>query len=100
MSEVHKPVEGTPLAASTAAEQVHAPVTEATADPIRPTGTDGLVAESRPEVAAADTTTAGHHTEGAVVDANEERLGDNEVAVTAQPVAEGVLGYKAPGLVK
>ena len=65
---------------------------EATIDPVRPTGTDALTAESRPEVQP-DTTPAAELPK-------EEKVGENEVKIEAQPIAEGVLGYKAPGLIK
>ncbi|KAL9123095.1 MAG: hypothetical protein Q9187_000346 [Circinaria calcarea] len=60
---------------------------EASTDPIRPTGTDALMADSRPEVAAATENT--EITPGA-------GLGD----VAAKDEDGAVLGYKAPGLVK
>ncbi len=100
MSEVHKPIGETPLSASAAPEELNAPATEAAADPIRPTGTDALAPESRPEVFSTADTTTGQHTAGGVADLREEKLGNNEVSVTAQPISEGILGYKAPGLVK
>ena len=67
---------------------------EATSDPIRPTGTDALMAESRPEVADASTVPATTDLP------KEENLAKDEVKVEAQPVAAGNLGYKAPGLIK
>ncbi|KAI9881035.1 MAG: hypothetical protein M1830_008917 [Pleopsidium flavum] len=94
MSEVYKPVEDTPLPAPAAVDELNAPATEATADPIRPTGTDALIA-----IPAADTTT-GQHTAGGAADVRQDELGNKQVTVTAQPISEGILGYKAPGLVK
>ena len=75
--------------------------TEASTDPIRPTGTDALVPESRPEVTPA--TEATHTVAGAptgVSGPTEQKLSGDEVKVEAQPISEGVLGYKAPGLIK
>lgn len=65
---------------------------EASTDPIRPTGTDALTADSRPEVQPTTTPAAELP--------KEEKVGEDEVKIEAQPVAEGVLGYKAPGLIK
>ena len=67
---------------------------EATSDPVRPTGTDALMAESRPEItgASAPSVTTGLP--------KEEKVAKDEVKIEAQPVAAGNLGYKAPGLIK
>ena len=65
---------------------------EASTDPIRPTGTDALTTESRPEVEATTTPAAELP--------KEEKVAEDAVKIEAQPVAEGVLGYKAPGLIK
>lgn len=72
---------------------------EASSDPIRPTGTDALTAESRPEVTGNSTTSS---TIGAASPEPMEKKVDNNKAVEieAQPIHEGVLGYKAPGLLK
>ena len=72
---------------------------EASTDPIRPTGTDALTAESRPEVTGNPTTSS---TVGAAASEPIEKKVDNNKAVEieAQPIHEGVLGYKAPGLLK
>ena len=100
MSEVHRPVEEAALAPVAAVEELNAPATEATVDPIRPTGTDTLVPESRPEVTSVADTTAGHHTGADALDLTGNTLGPNETTVTAQPISEGILGHKAPGLIK
>lgn len=60
---------------------------EASTDPIRPTGTDALMAGSRPEVAAATENT-------------EIAPGAGPADVAAKDEDGAVLGYKAPGLVK
>lgn len=100
MSEVHQPVEETVLVPVAATEELNAPATEATVDPIRPTGTDTLVPESRPEITSAADTTAGHHPGGDALGLTDNKLGPNETTVTAQPISEGILGHKAPGLIK
>ena len=67
---------------------------EAIADPIRPSGTDALTPESRPEVAATlENTAAAPVTESVAKE-------DDVTMSESQPMTEGVLGYKAPGLVK
>lgn len=63
---------------------------ETSKDPIRPTGTNTLVPESRPEV-----TGGAAATEPAV-----EPAPKGTVVVQSQPINEGTLNYKAPGLVK
>lgn len=85
------------MADPAAAEPITATAADASADPVRPLGTDSLTAESRPEVAAAlgtPTSTA------ATGPATTESLAKNEVVIESQPINEGILGYKAPGLVK
>lgn len=100
MSEAHHPVHETVHAPVAATEEMNAPATEATVDPIRPTGTNALLPESRPEVTSAVDTTAGHHTGADAANLTDNQLGPNETTVTAQPITEGILGYKAPGLIK
>ena len=94
MSEV--PVKETPVA-DPAAIAPTTMATEASSDPIRPTGTDALVPDSRPEVT--DVTPATGAAAGTAAPA-EEKVGEDAVKIEAQPIAEGVLGYKAPGLIK
>ena len=73
--------------------------TEATSDPIRPTGTDTLIPESRPELA--NSTDANEITPAAVTALPQAEPVDGKASSTeAAPVTEGVLGYKAPGLIK
>ncbi|KAL8771191.1 MAG: hypothetical protein Q9209_003362 [Squamulea sp. 1 TL-2023] len=87
MSEAH------PSTTPAAAEPITANAQEATTDPIRTNPTTDLAPESRPEVTEsssalpAETTT----TTGTVEDVPKG---------VAQPINEGVLGYKQPGLVK
>lgn len=97
MSEAQAPVQKTPIAVDPAAAEpptVTAP--EASVDPIRPMATDSLTAASRSEVTPA----AGATTETPADGSKGETLAKNEEVVEAQPVNEGILGYKAPGLVK
>ena len=67
---------------------------EANKDPIRPSGTDALVPESRPEVTTAEapTTTSGEPAS--------ETAPKGSTVVESQPINEGILNYKGPGLVK
>lgn len=87
MSTTQEPVTAT-TAIDPAAIEPTTTAAEASTDPIRPTGTDALTAESRPEIAAADA-------------APQEHLAADTVPGVEAPTAhEGHLGYKAPGLVK
>lgn len=88
MSTAHHPVD------PAATEPPTTTVTEATADPVRPFGTDSLTLESRPEVGEALDNPTSPTSTGA------EKIGKNEVLIESQPINEGILGYKAPGLVK
>ena len=97
MSAAQRPVQDTPVVDPAATEPITTTAADASIDPVRPLGTDSLTAESRPEVTAAlgaPTSTASPGT------ATTEPLAKNEVVVESQPINEGVLGYKAPGLVK
>ncbi|KAL9604534.1 MAG: hypothetical protein Q9219_000499 [cf. Caloplaca sp. 3 TL-2023] len=90
MSEIQPPN------TAAAVDPVTTTAQEATTDPIRPNATNTLTAESRPET-----------TEGASgpADAATATDGTTETAkgmavVESQPINEGVLAYKQPGLVK
>lgn len=78
-------------------EPVTTTAQEATTDPVRTNATDDLTPESRPEVTegssapAAETTTA---TDGTT------ETPKGMAVVESQPINEGVLAYKQPGLVK
>ena len=99
MSAEH-PVQHTPMVDPAAIEPTTT-ASEAKSDPIRPTGTDALTAESRPEIAAPIETTETVPSTGlATTEPKDGQVGTDSVIVEAQPVAEGILGYKAPGLVK
>ena len=100
MSEHQQPMMEPP-AADPAAIPPTTLATEATSDPIRPTGTDALMADSRPEVATV-TDEAGmtNPAESMAAMPTEEKVGEGAMTTESQPMAEGVLGYKAPGLVK
>ena len=85
-----EPVKDTPVIDPAAVEPTIT-MAESSSDPIRPTGTDALMAESRPEVTA---------TSAATDPPKEQHLAKDEVKVEAQPIAAGNLGYKGPGLIK
>ncbi len=82
MAEVHQPVHNAPIAPAAAVDELNAPATQATADPIRPTGTDTLVPESRPEVTSAPDATTGTSA-AAAADVTEEKLGATDASATA-----------------
>lgn len=94
MSEAHA---STTAAAPPATEPVTTSAQETTADPVRTNATKDLTPESRPEVndgtsaLPAEPTT----TTGAVED-----VPKGTSVVQSQPINEGVLAYKQPGLVK
>ena len=97
MSEAQAPVHKTPnVVDPAAAEPTTVTAPEASVDPIRPLATDSLTPASRSEVTPA----AGAATETPAEGLKGETLAKNEEVVTAQAVNEGILGYKAPGLVK
>ncbi|KAL9029797.1 MAG: hypothetical protein Q9196_001997 [Gyalolechia fulgens] len=81
---------------ATAAEPIAAAAQGATTDPIPANATNNVTAESRPEVTdsasapAAETTTSDEVTEAP----------KGVAVVDSQPINEGVLSYKQPGLVK
>lgn len=82
-------------------EPLNTSAEEAKADPIRPMATDSLTAESRPEVASVvNAPTSKAAAETGTVEPKEEQISGEEALVKPPPVSEGILGYKAPGLVK
>lgn len=99
MPEIH-----TPTNDRLADPAVVAPTTtasEANIDPIRATRTDALVPESRPEVT--------NGAEGAVITSTAGAFATEPTSGSApkgasvaesQPINEGILNYKGPGLVK
>ncbi|KAE8144155.1 Pleckstrin homology domain-containing protein [Aspergillus avenaceus] len=93
MSDTQKPVEETPVAASTTAPVTDTTVTEATI------GTETPAAEAPQETPAGNTeaTPAPEEDKGDET-ATEQPKEDKKEEVT--PASEGVLGHKAPGLVK
>ena len=103
MSEATQPVHDIPVAAPAATEPtaVTTSASEATADPVRAQETSALSPESRPEVAGSTTdgTTAAAPS-GPNVDTphKEEKVGKGEALIESQPINEGVLNYKGPGL--
>lgn len=66
---------------------------DATIDPIRTTGTDALSPESRPELNEGSAAGISEPASGMLA-------GENGIKGSASPVTEGVLAYKAPGLLK
>lgn len=95
MSEAQQPLQDTPVVAPATTEPV-APTTtaaEATTDPVRNQESSALAPESRPELNDGTPTAA-----NLTPVSKEEKIGKGEVAVTSQPINEGVLNYKAPGL--
>lgn len=93
MPEVQAPTKET--VADPAAVEPTTTASTANKDPIRPSGTDALVPESRPEVA--------NTTEGTTTTSSEptgESAPKGSTVVESQPINEGILNYKAPGLVK
>jgi hypothetical protein len=99
MSEAQQPLQDTPVVAPATTEPV-APTTtaaEATTDPVRNQESSALAPESRPELN--DGTIASAPTAANLTPVSkEEKVGKGEVAITSQPINEGVLNYKAPGL--
>lgn len=95
MPEVHTPTKDT-----IADPAVVAPTTtasEANKDPIRATRTDALVPESRPEV----TNSAKGATNVSAAGASAtEPAPKGASVIESQPINEGILNYKGPGLVK
>ena len=81
-----------------AVEPVTLTAQDATTDPIRTNPTDDLTPESRPEVTEGTSTLPAetNATTGPVEDVSKK----GTAAVESQPITEGVLAYKQPGLVK
>ena len=99
MPEVRTPTKET--VADPAAVAPTTVASEANKDPIRPTGTDALAPESRPEVT--DSVEEGKTVPTAGVPATEPAgvtAPKGASIVESQPINEGVLNYKGPGLVK
>ncbi|KAI9814451.1 MAG: hypothetical protein M1827_003307 [Pycnora praestabilis] len=100
MSEFHTPAEEVAPAFPTSAE----PTIEQTpiaADPIRTTGTDTMTPESRPEInGVADSATNDSTAKPSIPDKMRDVARTEDVVVQSTPASEGILGYKAPGLLK
>ena len=90
MSETHAT---TTTAAAPATEPVMTSAQEATADPVRTNATKDLTPESRPEVNDGTSTLPAEPT-------TTTAAGEDVPKGTSQPISEGVLAYKQPGLVK
>lgn len=101
MSEVQPAVMGTQAVDPAATEPITTTAPEASTDPVRPAETSALSPESRPElVNGTDTPTTAAGAEAPMAETSGDKLTTTAGAVDAQPITEGVLGYKAPGLVK
>ena len=87
---------------STVPEPVTATAAQASTDPIRDQNTSDLSPESRPELGmngVTDGTTAPAPTGPNVSNVTkEEKVAKGEVLVESQPINEGILNYKGPGL--
>lgn len=83
-------------------EPINAIASQATSDPIRDQNTSDLSPESRPELGmngVTDGTMAPAPTGPNVSNVTkEEKLANGEVMVESQPINEGLLNYKGPGL--
>ncbi|KAK4692615.1 hypothetical protein P7C71_g4625, partial [Lecanoromycetidae sp. Uapishka_2] len=103
MSEAQQPIQDTSAALPPAVEPT-APMTtasEATADPVRSQESSTLLPESRPELGSGitDGTTAAAPTGPNVTNPHkEEKLGKGETMIESNPINEGILNYKGPGL--
>ncbi|KAL8985541.1 MAG: hypothetical protein Q9177_004408 [Variospora cf. flavescens] len=85
-----------PSATASATEPVTSTAQEASTDPVRTNATNDLTPESRPEVTEGTSTLPTDTT--ATDEITEAPKGT--AAVESQPINEGVLAYKQPGLVK
>lgn len=85
-----------PPATASATEPLATTAQEATADPIRTNATNDLTAESRPEVTEAVSSPPAATTATGEVTETPKGM----AAVESQPINEGILAYKQPGLVK
>lgn len=80
---------GQPSTMAPTTEPVTTTAQEANVDPVRTSATNDLAPESRPEV-----------TEGATAADPTTDTPKDVAVVESQPINEGVLAYKQPGLVK
>ncbi|MCJ1395174.1 hypothetical protein MMC18_008055 [Xylographa bjoerkii] len=71
---------------------------EAMSDPIRPTGTDARAPESHPEMISTDASEL--KADAVTALPVTEPASETTAPIEAQPITDGVLGYKAPGLLK
>ena len=96
MPEVHTPIK----AAEPAAVDPMTTANEASTDPIQSTEKDTSTPETRPEVANNNEATA-TATDGEAAAGSTGGAASKDAAVAdVQPISEGILNYKAPGLVK
>ena len=96
MPEVHTPTK----AADAAAVDPMTTASDASTDPIQSVGNDTSTPETRPEVAN-NIEATGTATGGAAAAESTGGVASKDSAVAdVQPIGEGILNYKAPGLVK
>ena len=96
MPEVHTPTK----AADPAAVDPMITANEASTDPIQSAEMDTSTPETRPEIANNSEATA-TTTDGAAATESTSGAASKDSAVAdVQPISEGILNYKAPGLVK
>ncbi|KAI4256894.1 MAG: hypothetical protein LQ352_001894 [Teloschistes flavicans] len=86
-----------PSATVPAVDPLTATAHDASTDPVRTNATQDLTPESRPEVTESTSAPAADTTG---TDAAVENLPKDAAVVVSQPINEGVLSYKQPGLVK
>ncbi|PYH99150.1 hypothetical protein BO71DRAFT_394721 [Aspergillus ellipticus CBS 707.79] len=94
MSDAPKPVEETPAAVPAAAPATEAPAATET------TATETVAAETPKDTPAEATEAAPAATEESKADAPAEESKEEAKKEEVTPASEGILGYKAPGLVK
>ncbi|KAL8819534.1 MAG: hypothetical protein Q9223_002051 [Gallowayella weberi] len=80
-----------------AAEPLTTTAQEATTDPVRTNATKDLTPESRPEV---NEPISALPADTSVTNGTAEEVPKGSAVVESQPINEGLLGYKQPGLVK
>ena len=96
MPEVHTPTK----AADPAAIDPMTTANEASNDPIQSLGNDTSTPETRPEVANDSEATATETAGAAATESTGGAASQDPAIADVQPISEGILNYKAPGLVK
>ena len=96
MPEVHTPTK----AADSAAIDPMTTVNETSTDPIQSTENDTSTPETRPEMANNGEATATATGGVAATESTHGAATKDSAVADVQPISEGILNYKAPGLVK